>query len=159
MSRTARPLMHNASYHVISRGIRKEDVFLCKEDFEKYLDKLWKYKNKFSSKIYAYCLMPNHVHILLDPDTPTNLKRIMHGLNLSYATYFNYKYEQCGHLWQNRYKSLIAQNDEYLINLVSYIEYNPVKANICMRAEDYPWSSYSSRVLGENNKIIDQFRF
>ena len=89
MSRTARPLMHNASYHVISRGIRKEDVFLCKEDFEKYLDKLWKYKNKFSSKIYAYCLMPNHVHILLDPDTPTNLKRIMHGLNLSNATYFN----------------------------------------------------------------------
>jgi len=157
MARSSRLLMRNSSYHIITRGIRRDNIFLCDGDFEKYLSCLWKYKNKFNINIYAYCLMSNHVHILTDPADPVNLKKMMHGLNLSYATYFNYKYKKCGHLWQNRYKSSLVQKDDYLINVISYIEYNPIRANICTRAEDYPWSSYRSRVLGENNKILDTF--
>jgi putative transposase len=158
MVRSARPLIHNASYHIITRGIRKENVFLCDEDFEKYLGHLWKYKNKYGAAIYAYCLMPNHVHMLIDPEDPRDLRKIMHGLNLSYASFFNRKYSTCGHLWQNRYKSFIAQNDEYLLNAVSYIEYNPVRANICRRPETYAWSSYRSRVLGTNDRILSDLK-
>ena len=158
MARTARILMNNASYHLITRGSRRENVFLDEDDFNRYLHTLWKYKKKFSSKIYAYCLMSNHVHLLVDPLDHANLNKFMHALNLSYAMYFNYKYKKCGHLWQNRYKSFVVQNDEYLINVISYIEYNPIRANICQRAEDYLWSSYRYRVLGENNKILDLYQ-
>jgi len=159
MPRTSRPLMHNASYHVITRGIRRDNIFLSDNDFEKYLFYLWKYKTRFKANIYAYCLMSNHVHLLIDPKTPMDMRRIMHGLNLSYSQYFNVKYRQCGYLWQNRYKSLIVQNDEYLLNVISYIEYNPLRAKICTRAEDYPWSSYKPRVIGGHNKILDSFKY
>lgn len=159
MTRSSRPLMHNASYHVITRGIHRDDIFLCDEDFKKYLFYLWKYKTKYTANIYAYCLMSNHVHLLVDPEAPLYLRKIMHGLNLSYASYFNAKYKKCGHLWQNRYKSFIVQKDEYLLNAISYIEYNPVRAKICTRGEDYHWSSYRSRVFGENNKVLDSFKY
>ena len=159
MVRIPRPLMHNAFYHIIARGVNKDSVFLCAEDFERYLSTLWKYKNKFNANVYAYCLMSNHIHLLIDPENPCTLKKIMHGLNLSYAAYFNHKYNRCGHLWQNRYKSFIVQNDEYFLNLISYIEYNPVRADLCKRVEDYFWCSYKARVLGEDNKVLDVFKF
>ncbi len=158
MARTARILFESSSYHVITRGIRKEDVFLERADFERYLHILWKYKSKFRVKVYAYCLMPNHVHLLINPIKPGTLKHIMHRINLSYAQYYNFKYNKCGHLWQNRYKSFLVQNDEYLINIISYIEYNPIRANICKRAEDYSWCSYKFRVLDKKNNILDKFK-
>lgn len=155
MTRSARPLMHNVSYHIITRGIRREKVFLEDKDFSRYLHNLWRYKNRFSAKVHAYCLMSNHVHLLIEPADPADLKRIMHGIDLSYSSYFNYKYKRSGHLWQNRYKSFIVQNDEDLVNVVSYIEFNPVRTNICTRAEDYLWCSYRSRVTGRINKVLD----
>lgn len=158
MPRTARILTNCSSYHIIARGIRRDEVFLDDDDFQHYLNLLWKYKNGFSAQVYAYCLMSNHVHLLLYPTEPRALASIMHGINLSYAQHFNHKYKKCGHLWQNRYKSFPVQNDEYLINIISYIEYNPIRANICNRAEEYRWSSYRSRTLGENNKVLDIYK-
>jgi putative transposase len=102
--------------------------------------------------------MSNHVHLLLAPEArPADLSKLMHGLAMSYAMYFNYKYKKCGHLWQNRYKNFIVQKDDYLINIMSYIEYNPVRANICSRAELYPWSSYQARTIGASDKLFDEF--
>jgi REP element-mobilizing transposase RayT len=100
--------------------------------------------------------MTNHVHLLIATDPPGTLSKIMQGLSLSYAQYFNVKYKKCGHLWQNRYKSKPVQKDQYLINVASYIEYNPIRAKMCHRAEEYPWSSYRERVLEGSNKAIDQ---
>lgn len=159
MSRSARVLIDNIAYHVIARGNQRQTVLKCEEDFNRYLKILQKYKNKFKAKLYAYCLMSNHVHLVVDPADKALLNKMMHGINLSYAMFFNYKYKRCGHLWQDRYKSLIVQKDDYLINCISYIECNPIRAKICQRAEEYPWSSYKARVFGEKNKLIDEITF
>lgn len=157
MPRKARTLIINASYHIVSRGNQRQQVFSDHDDFQRFTDTLRKYKKKFKYKVYSYCLMPNHIHLLLDPLNKNILKKIMHGINMSYAKYFNYKYKKCGHLWQDRYQSFIIARDSYMLNCVNYIEHNPVRAKIVDRPEDYQWSSYRARVLGKNDFITDFF--
>jgi putative transposase len=79
----------------------------------------------------------------------------MQGLNLSYARWFNKKYNKVGHIWQGRYKSMIIQKDEYFLDCLNYIEMNPVRANLSQAPSDYPWSSYGVRVLGEKSTLLD----
>ena len=158
MPRTKRFIMDSCAYHIVMRGSQRQNVFLDNEDFDKFYHLLWKYKNRFAAKVYAYCFMSNHVHLLIDlGEDHMLLSKLMHGLAMSYALHFKFKYGKCGHLWQNRYKNFAVQKDEYLVNVISYIEYNPVRANICSRAELYPWSSYRARTLGENDKLLDKF--
>ena len=156
MARSRRVFIKNACYHIIARGIRKEKIFLDDRDYERYLIILRKYKVNFGCHIYCYCLMPNHIHIVLE--SPKGLKAMsgfMHNLNQTYAMFYNYKYGKVGHLWQNRYKSCVVLKDKYLLNLTSYIEYNPVRAKIVDEPEKYKWSTYRARILGENNYIVD----
>ena len=160
MARTARVFIENACYHIVARGNQRETIFREEVDFGYYLKLLHKYKVKYGCLIYGYCLMRNHVHLLLE--APLGLKSMssfMHGINQSYAMMFNNKYDKVGHLWQNRYKNFIVLKDSYFINLISYIELNPVRANIVIRPEEYPWSSYSSRLLGKRDIILDQLKF
>lgn len=154
----SRALIDNAAYHVIIRGNQKQKTFNEDVDQLRFLQLVKKYKNKHKARIYAYCLMSNHVHLLIDPDDKYTLKKIMHGICMSYTKYFNYKYKKCGHLWQGRYKTRVIQKDQYLINCATYIEMNPVRAKICLRPEDYPWSSYASRALGKPDEILDDFK-
>jgi putative transposase len=84
------------------------------------------------------------------------LTKVMHGINTTYAKYFVDKYETTGHLWQDRFKSYVIQKDEYCINCITYVEYNPIRANLVARPEYYQWSSYNVRILGTgNNKLLD----
>jgi len=152
MPRAARLILDNACYHVITRGNQKQDTFKEHEDFYAYLGLLSKYKKRFDSKIYGYCLMSNHVHLIIQSDS---LSRFMHGINLSYAQHFKYKYNTIGHFWQDRYKSFIIQKVEYILNCIAYIEYNPARAKIVLSPEDYPWSSYKARVLGKSDCLLD----
>ncbi|MFQ5951855.1 MAG: transposase [Candidatus Omnitrophota bacterium] len=99
--------------------------------------------------------MENHVHIILEPSCKLTIRKIMQGVNLSYSKWFNTKYDKCGHLWQGRFKSFVIQKDQYLLNCITYVEHNPARSEICQRAEDYPWSSYKTRVLGKNDKMLD----
>lgn len=153
MPRMARLVIDNACYHIITRGNEKKVVFKDGGDFEEYMKLVLRYKDRYSCRVYGWCLMDNHVHMVVESKS---LSKFMHGLNLSYAKYFRYKYKGAGHLWQDRYKSFAIQKDEYLINCISYIEYNSVRANMVLRPEDYPWSSYKSRILGEKDKLLDQ---
>ncbi|MBN2453766.1 MAG: transposase [Candidatus Omnitrophica bacterium] len=158
MPRIARVFVENACNHVIARGNEKADIFRAKDDFRTYFLLLHKYKLKYGCLVYGYCLMPNHVHLIME--SPSGLKgmsRFMHDVNQSYAMYFNIKYDRVGHLWQNRYKSLVVLRDRYLHNLVAYIENNPVRAGIVSVPEDYQWSSYRARVLGAHSIILDSF--
>jgi putative transposase len=141
----------------MSRGNRKQQVFIETDDYRKYLSLMRKYKYKYPTRIYAYCLMPNHVHLMLDPEKCNTLARFMHGVNTSYSKWFNEKYEKIGHLWQDRYKSYVIQKDDYLIDCLNYIEYNPVRSKIALRPNEYSWSSYQARILGEKgeDKILN----
>ncbi|MFC1548839.1 transposase [Candidatus Omnitrophota bacterium] len=158
MPRTPRVLIEKSCYHVISRGNQKQIVFFEDEDYMQYLGLLRRYKLKYPTKIYAYCLMNNHVHLMLDPSQKDFLTKVMHGLNLCYSRWFNEKYEKCGHLWQDRYKSYVIQKEDYLLDCLNYIEHNPVRSKITLHANEYPWSSYPSRILGERDKLTDTIR-
>ena len=160
MPRTARSFIENACYHIVARGNQRQNIFKEQEDFIYYIGLIHKYKLKYGCMIYAYCLMNNHIHIIMESMVdPKNIARFMHGLNQSYAMKFNNKYKKTGHLWQNRYKAFIVLKDDYLINLISYIEYNPVRAKIVLKPEDYPYSSYRYRLLEHKNIILDELRF
>ncbi|OGX40607.1 MAG: hypothetical protein A2984_02705 [Omnitrophica WOR_2 bacterium RIFCSPLOWO2_01_FULL_41_12] len=156
MLKYGRLILDNIYYHVISRGNQKQNVFLQECDFEKYLKLLQRYKRKYKFRLYAWSLMPNHVHLILDVNKPAELAKIMQGINLSYARWFNKKYNKVGHLWQGRYKSMIMEKDKYVLDCINYIEMNPVRANIKQTPIDYAWTSYRSRVLGAKTYLLDQ---
>lgn len=155
MPRDARLLLENVCYHVIARGNQKQRVFIEEEDYKRYLRLIEKYKIRYRFGLYGYCLMPNHIHLILDPREPRDLMKTMQGLNLSYSIWFNVKYNKVGHLWQDRFKSMIIQKDEYLIGCINYIENNPVRGNIVAQPLEYLWSSYKTRFLGIKDGLLD----
>ena len=159
MARTARLFIANACYHIMVRANQGSPVFRDEADFGYYLKLMHKYKIRCDCLIYAYCLMKNHVHILLEaPLGLRSMSSFMHGINQSYAMMFNKKYAQVGHVWQNRYKNFVVLKDDYLVSLISYIELNPLRANIVLKPEDYRWSSYSARALGKKDIILDELK-
>ncbi len=155
MSKSGRVLLDNVFYHVMSRGNQKQKVFQETDDFEKYLALLKHYKRKFKFKLLAWCLMPNHVHLILDINNVSELRKIMQGLNIAYVRWFNTKYNKVGHIWQGRYKSKVIQKDRYILDCINYIEMNPVRANITQSPFDYIWSSFRARALDQKCQLLD----
>jgi len=155
MPRKARLLVKNVCYHIIQRGNQKQAVFRESADFEKYLEILLHYKIKYRFKVYAYCLMPNHVHLIMEVRQHNELSKVMQGVGLTYALWFNKKYGKAGHLWQDRFKSMIIQKDRYLIDCLNYIEYNPLRANLVSSPMDYKWSSWKDRSLNIKSNLLD----
>ena len=156
MSRSGRVFVQNACNHILARGNEKMVVFKNDGDYDKYLKLIHTYKLRYGCLIFGYCLMPNHPHLALE--SPRGLRAMssfMHCINQSYAMGFNKRYDRVGHLWQNRYKNFVVLKDKYLQNLITYIEFNPVRAGIVSRPEDYRWSSYRGRVLGKKDIILD----
>ncbi len=143
MSRTAREYTETGVYHVMFRGANKQDIFMAKRDYEKFLEILLKLKEKKDFELYAYCLMTNHVHLVIKEKVLRDISDIMKRLIGEYTQWFNYKYERTGSLSENRYKSRVVDNNEYLMHLVRYIHQNPVKSGLS-EIESYPWSSYSA---------------
>ncbi|MEH7886356.1 transposase [Bacillus sp. JJ1609] len=127
-------------YHVILRGANRQEIFHDDEDNMKFLDVLKKVKRKGRVVLYAWCLMSNHVHLLLkegEEELATTMKRI----GVSYASFYNWKYHTTGHLFQDRFKSENVETDEYFLTVVRYIHQNPVKARNSPRVEEWKWSS------------------
>lgn len=151
MPRKARLLLKGVCYHIINRGNQKQEIFLKEVDYEKYLAILRHYKRKYRFKLYAYCLMPNHIHLILEVKDKGDLAKAMQGITLTYAIWFNKKYKKVGRVWQNRFKSMVIQKDRYLIDCLQYIELNPVRANITYSPDAFPWSSWKERILGKNH--------
>lgn len=147
MPRIARLLALNYPHHITQRGNNKEPVFIDDEDKKVYLNILKKYSDQWKFDIWAYCLMSNHVHILVVPREEESLAKGIGATNLVYTQYFNHRYNRNGRLWQNRFFSTIIEEETYLWAVARYIEKNPVRANIVKKAEDYPWSSAKAHIL------------
>ncbi|MCM8801109.1 MAG: transposase [Candidatus Omnitrophica bacterium] len=156
MASGPRILLDNTTYHIMVRGNQKQNTFLEKEDFLKYIEVLRHYKRKYACKIYGYCLMPNHVHLILEVKKGQDLVKIMQGINQTYTIWFNKKYKKTGHLWQGRYKSMVIQKDKYLLTCIEYIELNPLRANITNSVFNYPWSSWQVRFDYKKDGLLDQ---
>ena len=112
-------------------------------------------KEKYSFYLYAYVLMGNHYHLLLETTQP-NLARVMHYINSAYTTYYNLKRNKCGHLFQGRYKSILVDKDSYLLELTRYIHLNPVRAKLVTKPEAYKWSSYHGYLKKAGDGYIDK---
>ena len=140
MPRPPRLEFSGAVYHVIARGNEQRDVFRNDADRELYLRRLAHYRDRFRFRLYAYCLMSNHVHLALETG-PVHLSRIVLALHGSYAQAFNQRYQRVGHLFQGRYKAFLVQKTSYLLALARYIHENPVKAGLVSESRLYRWSS------------------
>ena len=141
MARTTRIEFEGAFYHVISRGNQKQKIFRSDADYSRYLELLVRYKDRYGFRLYAYVLMGNHIHLLVETG-PAPLSKILQGIAQSYTLYFNRKYGTSGHLFQGRYKAILCDRDEYLLTLVKYTHLNPLRAKIADRLDAYPWSSH-----------------
>ncbi len=152
MARKPRIQFEGAFYHIIVRGNQKQDIFLDDTDCRRYLERLNTYKNTCGFILYAFILMRNHVHLLVEtPKDP--ISRIMQRINFTYTQYFNRKYGKVGHLFQGRYKSYLCDKDTYLLNLVRYIHLNPVRAGLVKDAAGYQWSSHDDYVYGTKGLV------
>ena len=152
MARKPRIEYSGAFYHIIVRGNQRQDIFLADDDRNEYLKRLIRYKEKCGFILYAYVLMTNHVHLLIETPKDT-ISRVMQLINFTYTQYFNRKYDKVGHLFQGRYKSYLCDKDEYLTALVRYIHLNPVRAGISSSPEDYFWSSHKEYLAAKNGLI------
>jgi REP element-mobilizing transposase RayT len=141
MSREARQKSSTGIYHVMLRGINKQDIFNDDEDRIKFCEILRKNKENSAYSLYGYCLMSNHVHLLLKEEQDS-ISRVMKRIGTSYAYWFNTKYERNGHLFQDRYRSERVDDERYLLTVLRYIHRNPIKAGIIAKADQYSWSSY-----------------
>ena len=141
MARPLRIEYEGAYYHVFSRGNKKQAVFRTHGDRRTFLNTLARMAERFDVSIFAYVLMDNHYHLLMRTNRP-NLSKSMHWLGTTYTTLFNLSNVQTGHLFQGRFKSLLVENETYLLQLSYYIHRNPLRAGLVNRLVDYPWSSY-----------------
>jgi len=141
MSRKFRRLSGTNIYHVVIRGIDRQSIFTCEKDNIFFIYLLKKYIKKCGYRIFAYCLMNNHLHILLKTEAES-ISKIMKRISSSYVLWYNRNYERCGHLFQGRFYSEPVEKSSYLFSVIKYIHMNPVKGGIVNRPEDYRWSSY-----------------
>ena len=148
MGRQARQLSGSGFYHVVVRGINHQHIFEDEGDYACFLEVLSELKEELVYEVHAYCLMSNHVHLLLREKRLGDISIIMKRLLTKYAMYFNRKYQRSGALIGSRYKSMAVEVDEYFIPLQRYIHQNPLKAGLVARLEDYPYSSYNEYIGG-----------
>ncbi len=152
MSRRARAYSESGIYHIMLRGINRQNIFEDKEDKEKFLQTLNNYKTISGYKLFAYCFMSNHIHLLLKVENE-NLDLILKRIAGSYVYWYNWKYKRTGHLFQDRFKSEPIENDEYFLTVLRYIHQNPIKAGLCKNIFDYKYSSYKDYLNGSD--LID----
>ncbi len=154
MARRPRVYFPGALYHVISRGNRKQKIFGDERDFETYLSYLTEYKTKYPFYLYAFALMRNHCHLLLEvKEVP--LSKIMQVLQFRYTRYFNKRFRKVGHLFQGRYKAILCDKEAYLLELIRYIHLNAVRAGVVRDPEEYPWTSHRSYLQKGRESLID----
>lgn len=155
MPRGARFVFKNAFYHVFNRGINKQEIFHSEDDYLFFLKKLNDLKKKYDHSIYALCLMPNHFHLSIQT-RKISISKIMSSLATSYSMYFNRIYKHFGPVFQNRFKSILVENDSYFIKLSQYIYLNPVKAGLVEDPMLYKFSSIREAVGKEPLNFLDQ---
>jgi putative transposase len=156
MARRARVVLNDCPHHIVQRGNNCQQIFLDKKDYGKYLELLEKYADRYSVKILAYCLMGNHIHLLATPSRVDGLCNMMRAVAGCYGMYFNYKYDRTGSLWESRFRSSIVDRQSYLWTAALYIEWNPVRAGIAVRPEEWDYSSARHHLQAQTDPLITE---
>ena len=153
MPRIARGETIGGVYHIINRGNMRMQVFNDKDDYDYFLELLQIAKKRENIEIHAYCLMPNHFHLLLSPKQEKSLSRFMQWLSTSHVRNYHKKNRTSGHIWQGRYKSFIVQKDIYYLTLLKYIEANALRAKLVKQAQDWKYGSLYERTYNERKLL------
>ena len=154
MARLARIVVPGLPHHVTARGNRREPIFFEDGDQELYGDLLGEHLRQARVSVWAYCLMPNHVHLIVCPETADGLARALDGAHRRWANFVNARGRWRGHLFDGRYASA-AMDDDHLLVAVRYVALNPVRARLVARAEDWPWSSVQAHLKAENDALVE----
>lgn len=154
MARRPRVFAPGILYHVIVRGGRRRKTFTSAADYQAYLERLAKYRGQYGYTVYAFCLMPNHAHLLME-SSGHPLAKFMQGLQQSYTQYFNRQHRKRGHLFQGRYKAIVCQKDAYLLELIRYVHLNPVRAGLVKAPERYRYSGHHAYLERKASEIIE----
>lgn len=160
MGRMLRIDLPKTIYHVFSRGNNKNAIFVDDKDYNVFLKQLFEVKSEKDFSLYAYCLMPNHFHLLIET-AQEPLSKIMQQLLTLYGIYFNLTYDRSGHVFQGRYKAVICQKEEYLFKLLQYIHLNPLRAGLTKDINNYKWSSHlicSGKINNKNLSLEKLFQ-
>ncbi len=142
--------------HVVQRGHNRDACFFAEEDFRFYRQVLAEGLKRYGAELHAYCLMTNHVHLLLTPKHEDSISRLMQHVGRQYVQYINKTYRRSGTLWEGRHKGSLVDAENYLLSCYRYIELNPVTACMVDQPEQYPWSSFRRNALGESNELVTE---
>ena len=154
MARLARLVVPGHPHHVTQRGVRRMATFLTDEDYRAYLGLVAAGCRSAKTAVWAYCLMPNHVHLILVPTSGEGLRAALGEAHKRYTRRINFREGWRGYLWQGRFHSF-PMDEDHLIACVRYVELNPVRAGLVARAEDWPWSSARAHLTGEGDQLVD----
>lgn len=155
MARHARDKSISGIYHIILRGINKQNLFEDDKDCQQFIETMHYYKTISKYELYAYCLMSNHIHLLIKENNEP-ISTIIKRISSSYVYWYNKKYERCGHLFQERFKSEAVETDTYFLTVLRYIHQNPIKAGIVKDVGEYLWSSFGEYI---DNPVITDIDF
>jgi len=156
MPRAPRQLVDGGVYHLIARGNNRQVLFTEEPQFRYFLDLLRRAKTRYPAQLYHYCLMSNHVHLLLAIATAEDLPRFMQYVLQGYGRWYATRRGYSGHVWQGRYKSPLVDQESYYLEAGRYIERNPLRAKMVGDLKDYPWSSYPTYAFGTTNPLLDE---
>ncbi len=156
MPRISRGLVDSSVYHVINRGNGGQVVFRKGKDYEAFIDIMEEARGNYSVKVFAYCLMPNHFHMVLRPDRGEHLSKMMQWVMTSHVRRYHRHYGSSGHIWQGRYKSFLIQEDSHLLTVLRYVESNALRAGLVNSAKDWLWSSYLESTGKRPRLMIDE---
>lgn len=153
MPRKARRKSESNIYHIMLRGINQQQIFLDKQDNFKFIEVLKHYKDICGYKIFAYCIMGNHIHLLMKFDNEP-VEQAMKRICVRFVYWYNAKYQRIGHLFQDRFRSEPIEDDSYFLMCLRYIHQNPVKAHIA-KIDEYPYSSYNDYICSDKDDFVD----
>jgi putative transposase len=145
MPRTARAIVAGHCYHLINRGNKKATVFHERADFEQFLALMSRAQQRLAVPLLAACLMPNHIHLVVQPTRAGDVARWMHWVFTTHVRWYHAKYTTTGRVWQGRFKAFPAQHDHHLLAVLRYVERNALRARLVDRAEDWEWGSLAWR--------------
>jgi putative transposase len=143
-------------HHLTQRGDRRQETFFCDDDYRAYIQLMGEWCTKSGAEVRAYCLMPNHVHLILVPESEESLRRAVGEAHRRYTRLMNFRDRWRGHLWQGQFGSY-AMDERYLPAAVRYVELNPLRAGLVDRPETYPWSSAAANLNGRDDALVKVF--
>jgi len=153
MARLARAVAPGIPHHVTQRGNRRQQTFFSVDDYQSYLELMSEWCRKYSVEIWAYCLMPNHVHLIAVPETKDGLNLAIGEAHRRYTRRINFREGWRGHLWQGRFSSFIME-ERYLLACARYVELNPVRAGLVKKPEEWRWSSARAHMKGKDDILV-----